>query len=419
MDELIQYLKNIKLGEQAVPFAIDVLFLVGLLITAYLLNFIVKRIALAVVGRVVSKTANRWDDIILNRKVFDRLSHLVPALIIYIMAPFVFEDNATASNFVQKTTLIAMLFLSVFALDAFLSAVADIYATYDISRKVPIRGVVQIIKLALYVLIIIVSISVVIGKSPQFLIGGLGAMTAVIMLIFKDPILGFAAGIQISANKMVQIGDWIEMPNHGADGEVAEINLTTVKVQNWDKTITTVPTFALVNESVKNWRGMSESGGRRIKRSIYIDISSIKFCTREMLDKFKQIQFISEYIQDKKHELAKYNEDMMVDDTVLVNGRRLTNIGTLRAYIVAYLRNHPNINQEMTFLVRQLEPGPNGIPIEIYVFSSDKVWANYEAIQADIFDHILAVVPEFDLRIFQHPTGKDFRNFRQVNGATQ
>ncbi|MFA9407924.1 MAG: mechanosensitive ion channel family protein, partial [Candidatus Dadabacteria bacterium] len=250
----------------------------------------------------------------------------------------------------------------------------------------------------------------VIGQSPAFFLGGLGAMAAVLMLIFKDPILGLAAGIQLSANKMVRVGDWIEMPKYGADGDVIDISLTTVKVQNWDKTIITIPTFALVSEGVKNWRGMSESGGRRIKRPIFIDMTSVKFCTLEMIEKFSKIQYLSNYVLDKKKELSDFNEQRNIDNTVLVNGRRMTNLGTFRAYLVSYLRDHPKINKNLTFLVRQLDPGPTGLPIEIYVFSSDQVWANYESIQADIFDHVLAVIPEFDLRVYQNPTGSDFQN---------
>ena len=239
------------------------------------------------------------------------------------------------------------------------------------------------------------------------------------MLVFRDSILGFVAGIQLAANRMVSVGDWIEMPAYGADGDVLEVALTTVKVQNWDKTITTIPTYALISESFKNWRGMSESGGRRIKRSVSIDMSSIKFCDLEMLERFEKIQYISGYIEQKKNELKDFNRAMSVDTASLVNGRRMTNIGTFRAYVQAYLQNHPKINKDMTFLIRQLPPTENGLPIEIYVFSNDKVWANYEAIQADIFDHVLAVVPEFDLRVYQNPTGADFRILNRAPQSLQ
>ena len=228
------------------------------------------------------------------------------------------------------------------------------------------------------------------------------------MFIFKDAILGFVAGIQLSANRMVANGDWIEMPKYGANGNIIEIALTTVKVQNWDKTITTIPTYALITESFKNWRGMSESGGRRIKRAISMDMNTIQFCTEDMLERFSKIQYISDYIKEKTIELQENNKLEQVDHSSIVNGRRMTNIGTFRAYVKAYLTNHPMINKDMTFLIRQLEPTEHGLPIEIYVFSKDQNWANYEGIQSDIFDHVLAVVPEFDLQVFQSPTGMDF-----------
>ena len=232
-----------------------------------------------------------------------------------------------------------------------------------------------------------------------------------LILVFKDAILGFVAGIQLTANKMVARGDWIEMPDYGADGDVLDVSLTTVKVQNWDKTVTTIPTYALISNSFKNWRGMQESGGRRIKRSINIDVNTIKFCDEEMLARFGRIQHIAAYIEHKKEELAAYNQEQRADLSSLVNGRRLTNVGTFRAYVAAYLRHHPMVNQDMTFLIRHLAPTEHGLPIEIYVFCSDIVWANYEAVQADIFDHILAIVPQFDLRLFQAPAGSDFREW--------
>ena len=267
----------------------------------------------------------------------------------------------------------------------------------------------QVIKIILVFVIGITVISFVVDKDPSKLLAGLGAMTAVLMLIFKDAILGLVAGIQLSANNMVHLGDWIEMPKYGADGDVIDISLTTVKVQNWDKTISMVPAYALVSDTFKNWRGMSESGGRRIKRSVNIDMSTIRFCDEAMLDKFRKFQYITEYIDSKKRELSEFNTAAQVDDSELVNGRRMTNIGTLRAYIIAYLKNNPKIHKDMTFLVRQLQPTTEGLPLEIYVFSNDTAWVNYEGIQADIFDHILAVVPEFGLRVFQNPTGSDFK----------
>lgn len=400
---------ELGLQQKVGPIVMDLIILAVLLVLAFIANYVAKRFILKLVEHFASKSSTKWDDVLVKRKFFRRLSHFAPALVIYLMSS-VFFENDTAILVTRRIAAIYMLFVAIITIDAFLSSVVDIYHSYDTSRKVPVRIIVQVAKILLYAVVGIVILSTVIGKSPAFFIGGLGAMAAVLMLIFKDSILGLTAGIQLSANKMVRVGDWIEMPKYGADGDIIDISLTTVKVQNWDKTIITIPTFALVSEGVKNWRGMSESGGRRIKRSIYIDMTSVKFCTEEMTEKFSKIKYLSDYIRNKGKELSEFNSQKNIDDSVLVNGRRMTNIGTFRAYLVSYLKDHPKINKNLTFLVRQLDPGPNGLPIEIYVFSSDQVWANYEAIQADIFDHILAVIPEFELKVFQNPTGADFQN---------
>jgi len=333
--------------------------------------------------------------------VFALLSHLVPAIIIYVFAPdFVIN--------MQLAAVIYMIIIGMLVINAFLSSVVDIYRTYEFARRTPIRGFMQVVKIVVFIAGGIIILGILVGRDPTKILAGFGAMTAVSMLIFKDAILGFVAGIQISANNMVHMGDWIAMPKYGADGDVIDITLTTVKVQNWDKTISTIPAYSLISDSFKNWRGMSESGGRRIKRAINLDMNTVRFCNPMMLDKFRHIEHIAEYIDAKQTEIDAYNTANNIDHTELVNGRRMTNVGTFRAYVIAYLKNHPKINQNMTFLVRQLHPTECGLPIEIYVFSSDTVWANYEAIQADIFDHILAVVPEFGLRVFQNPTGSDF-----------
>ena len=292
------------------------------------------------------------------------------------------------------------------ALDAAIGAFTEIYHTFPVAKRIPVQSFVQVARLLLYFFAIIMVVSLVIGESPLKLFAGLGAMTAVLMLVFKDPILGFVAGLQLSYNKMVNLGDWVDIPQHKASGDILEIGLTTVKVQNFDHTITTVPTQALINESFKNWRGMQESGGRRIKRAIYIDVNSVSFCDQERLSKYSKIEYIKEYIDRKQHELDAHNIKYSLEDS-LVNGRRITNLGTFRAYVLAYLKNHPLINQRLTLLVRQLATVDSGVPIEIYAFSADKNWANYEALQADIFDHLFAVAREFDLRLFQRPSGAD------------
>ena len=292
--------------------------------------------------------------------------------------------------------------------DSVIDSLMDMYRSFSISRQIPIQSFIQVAKLVTYFIAIITIVSLMIGESPLKLFAGLGALTAVLMLIFKDPILGLVAGIQLSFNNMVGIGDWVEIPQHNADGDIMEIGLTTVKVRNFDNTITTVPTQSLINESFKNWRGMQDSGGRRIKRSIFLDVNSISFCNQEQLARYSKVDYIKEYLESKRIELEQYNADHANAQESLVNGRRITNIGTFRAYIVAYLENHPQINKKLTVLVRQLAPSEAGLPIEIYAFSSEKICIKYEAIQADIFDHLFAVANEFDLRVFQKPSGSDF-----------
>lgn len=382
---------------------------VAVLLLSAAANFVAKRYIVTGLTYAVSRTKSRWDDSVLRQTTLKRLARLAPALVIYLLTPHALEGLDWAISFIRSAVMIYMIIILMLALDSLLSTAEDIYQNYRASKQVPIKGIIQVLKLIVYFLAAILVISILLNKTPVFLLSGIGALAAVMMLVFRDAILGFVAGIQLAANKMVSVGDWIEMPKYGADGDVLEVALTTVKVQNWDKTITTIPTYALISDSFKNWRGMSDSGGRRIKRAVNFDMSSIRFCDEEMLARYEKIQYIAEYIQQKKDELEAFNQSINVDNASLANGRRMTNIGTFRAYVVAYLRHHPMINQDMTFLIRQLQPSQYGLPIEIYVFSKDQVWANYEAIQADIFDHILAVVPEFDLRVYQNPTGADFR----------
>ncbi len=376
------------------------------IIIAYIINFIVKKILLHVITFFIKRTKTTWDDALLRNKVFTRLSHMAPALILYFAAPLF----PTVQDWIQRLAITYMLLVGLLVINAFINAAVDIYSRFDIARHKPIKGYFQVVKIILAVFIAIVAIATIMNRNPLLLLSGLGAMTAVLILVFKDSILGFVASVQLSTNDMVRIGDWIEMPKYGADGDVIDVNLHFIKVQNWDKTIVTIPAYALISESFKNWRGMTESGGRRIKRAVNIDMTSIKFCTPEMLDRFEKYQLIKDYLQTRRREIAEYNKANNIDTSELINGRNLTNIGTFRAYITAYLRKHPKIKQDMTFLIRHLPPGEFGLPVEIYVFSNDQVWANYEAIQADIFDHILAVVPLFELRVFQNPTGYDFRS---------
>lgn len=373
-------------------------------------HFLTKKVVLRIVTHYIRSNRFKWDDYLLERKVFHKLSHIVPAIILYYFS-FSFSSY---HSLILKGITIYLIIVVLLALDAFLNAVNDIYRTYDISRSRPIKGYIQVVKIFLFIIGGILAISNLIGESPVILISGIGALSAVMLLIFKDSLLGLVAGVQLSTNDMVQVGDWIEMPKYGADGDIIDISLHTVKVQNFDKTITTIPSYALISDSFKNWRGMQDAGGRRIKRAVYIDMNSIKFCTPEMIAKFKRIHYLSEYILDKENEIAHYNLMNEIDPTVPVNGRAMTNIGVFRAYVERYIEHHPKIHKGMTRIVRQLAPAENGLPLEIYAFTNDINWAVYEGVQSDIFDHILAVAPEFGLHVFQSPSGQDFRSMQKV-----
>jgi len=353
-------------------------------------------------------TNQQWDNVLVEKHFLRRLLYFIPLIILYIFIPQIFEGTAVHPFSITLVNIL-LLIAGMLTLDALLNSILVIYENSSISKEISITPFVQVVKLLLYFVTVILIISILVQKTPLYILSGLGALTAVLMFVFKDILMGFVGGIQLIANKMVAPGDWIEMPKYGADGDVLEITLTTVKVQNFDNTITTIPTYALINESFKNWRNMNLSGGRRIKRFVYIDLNSIKFCSSEMVERFKLIQLISKTIQDRQQEILEFNKQNNVDESTLVNGRRLTNIGIFRLYVEAYLRNHPKIHQEMTFIVRQLSPGEKGLPIEIYVFCKDTNWTAYESVQADIFDHILAVVSEFDLQVFQEPSGTDFQ----------
>ena len=372
-------------------------------ILAVVTNFVAKRLLLRAVVGLAGRTETNWDDVLTERRVFHRLARIAPALVVYFFAPAVLGADSSATRLVTAGCLLYSVVVVVSVLDGLLNATVDIVRAFPVGRRLPLTSFAQVAKLVLYGVAFIVALSVIIGESPALLFSGLGVMTTVLMLVFKDPILGFVAGIQLSANQMVTRGDWIEMPKYGADGDVLEVALTTVKVQNFDKTITTVPTYALISESFKNWRGMSESGGRRIKRAINIDMSSIRFCDDAMLERLSRIHYMADYLEEKRREIETWNAGHAGEPATSLHPRRLTNIGTFRAYIVAYLRHHPKIHPQLTFLVRQLAPTMHGLPLEIYVFSTDQNWINYEGIQSDIFDHLLAVVPEFDLRVYQIP----------------
>jgi len=396
------------LNEKTAIFLENVTVLVIIIALAFLADWVARRILIGVIKRIVSKTKTTYDDVFMRRKVFNRLAHIAPALMIMGTVGFLI-DAENLADFIRLLTRLYIILVTALVIDSALSALHEIYMNLPVSKGRNIKGYVQVVKIIIYIAAALVAISVVSGKPVSGLLAGLGAFAAVLILVFKDTILGLVASIQLSANKMVKVGDWISLPKYGADGDVIDISLNTVKVQNWDKTIATIPTYALVSDSFNNWRGMEESGGRRIKRSINIDMHSVRFVDEALLKKFQQFQVLSGYIEKKQQEIEEYNKKLAVDDSLPVNGRRLTNLGTFRKYLELYLRNHPDIHPDMTFLIRHLQPTERGLPIEIYVFSKDQRWAYYEAIQADIFDHILAIIPEFDLKVFQNPTGEDWK----------
>lgn len=356
----------------------------------------------------MQKSGAKWDDKLAEHRVLIRCSHIVPAAIIHFFAPTLFETHPQLIAFCHVVVNTYLIVIALFIIDGVLNFCRAIWDQLPVGKRFPAKSFIQAAKLVINLVGCIFILSALLGKSPLVLFSGLGAVTAILLLIFKDAILGLVAGFQLSVNNMVMVGDWIEMPGRGADGDVIDVSLTTVKVQNWDKTITTIPTYALISDSFKNWRGMSESGGRRIKRSLQIDMRTIQFADETLLERFKRINILRPYLESKLDDIQHYNANVANDFSELINGRRLTNVGTFRAYCVAYLRNHPKIHQSgMTLLVRQLPPTQTGLPIELYAFANDTAWANYEDIQGDIFDHLLSILPEFELSAFQAPSGAD------------
>jgi miniconductance mechanosensitive channel len=380
---------------------------VGLLLAAVVLAWAADRVAKRVLVRaahyLTARTDTTWDDALVEHRVFRRIAHLAPALVLYTMGSAFGEF---AQDWVERGALVYMIVVTVLALSALLAAGLGLYRHSELSQERPVQGYVQLVRILLFLVAAIFVVSTLLDVEPWGLLTGLGALSAVLLLVFRDTILGFVASVQLGTNDMVRRGDWIEMPAFGADGDVLEVSLHTVKVQNWDKTISTIPTHALITNSFKNWRGMSESGGRRIKRAVNVDLNTIRFCDDAMLGRFERFDVIRDYIVEKRAELAASNA-RVEGGAERINERRLTNVGTFRAYVIAYLHAHPKIHRDMTFLVRQLTPSQHGLPIEIYVFSNDQDWVRYEALQADIFDHIFAVLPEFELRAYQAPSGHD------------
>ncbi|MBH3070035.1 mechanosensitive ion channel [Serratia marcescens] len=394
----------------------SLLMVLGLIVLISIaIHLVLHRVVLAALQRRGQQSQRVWQQAITQYKLFQRVALLLQGVIISIQATLWLQSGSQTQAVIVTAAQVWILAFTLLSLFSLLDTLLALLRQSPISNQLPLRGIFQGLKLVAAILIGIMIVSLLMGKSPLLLLSGLGAMTAVLMLVFKDPILGLVAGIQLSANDMLKIGDWLEMPKYGADGAVTDIGLTTVKVRNWDNTVTTIPTYALISDSFKNWRSMSESGGRRIKRSLNIDTGSVHFLSEEEQRRLQRNPLLHSYLNDKTQELSRHNQEIAIDLASPLNGRRLTNLGTLRAYLEAYLRAHPRIHQNMTLMVRQLAPTPEGLPLEIYAFTNTTVWAEYESIQADIFDHILAVIDEFGLRVHQTPTGNDLRGMLLQN----
>lgn len=405
MIEMIQnLLMNYGVNHRISLLLSNIIAVIWVVVISMAADKIIQKFLLKYVKVYVKNSRFKWDDILLEKRIFERLAHIVPFAIIHISASFF----PSYKVLIQKIAFACIVIIILPTASKFLDAVNEIYSRYEISKVRPIKGYLQVISIIIYIVGTIIIISVLIDRSPWILLSGIGAATAVLMLIFQNSILGLVSSIQLTSNNMLQIGDWIEMPKFGADGDVLEISLHTVKVQNFDKTITTIPTYAMISESFRNWRGMKESGVRRIKRAINIDITSIKFCNEDLLERLGKIPYLKDYISSKRIELADYKQGYRENIAGISKSVGLTNVGIFRVYVENYLKNNPNISDNLTQIVRQLPPTETGLPIEIYGFINKTDWEAYEAIQADIFDHIFAVVPEFDLRIYQEPSSYDF-----------
>ncbi|MCL1098934.1 mechanosensitive ion channel family protein [Shewanella gelidii] len=403
-----EWLTSMGINGQATDGLSTSMALLGCMLLAIGSYYFVKRGVVSAMNLVIQRSKVTWDDVFMRHKVLEKFAMLVPALVLNLLIPMALTMFPLAAMLADRVLSVWVVILLINGVYVCLDAANEIADVNLVSRRLPIKSFVQLFKLFLFFVGIIVSISVLADESPVYFLSGLGVATGLVMLVFRDTILGFVAGIQLAANRMVSPGDWIEMPKYGADGDVAEVTLTTVKVRNWDNTITMIPAYALVSDAFKNWRGMSESGGRRIKRSVALDIQSIRFLTEEDIQRLSHINLLKAYLSEKQDELNAVNCQLPAGELV-TNGRTLTNIGTFRAYLLAYLKQHPKVHQDMTLLVRQLAPSAEGVAIEVYLFINDTRWAIYEDIQADIFDHIFAILSEFELNVFQRPAGTDMR----------
>ena len=388
-NELMMWLQQLGVAEGSLLVVQRIVVIIGILLIAYLLDMICRKVVMPGVRKVTAKTQSTWDDYLLSDEVMTNVCHLIPPIVVYVLIPFAFPYEPNFLSLVLKICTIYITVVVMKLICAFLTSLYTISSEHEKLKNHSMKGFYQMLKLIVVCIGVIIIISELISKDPIAILTGLGAGTAILMLVFQDTIKGLVAGIQLTANDMVRPGDWISMPKYGADGDVMEVSLTTVKVRNWDKTITTVPPYALVNDSFQNWRGMFDIGGRRVKRSIHIDMNTVRFCTEEELAHFKQQPWMEGFEETGKEEVNLY---------------------LFRHYLDYYLRHHPKVNQDMIMLVRQLQPTEHGMPIELYFFSANTAWVKYEALQAEVFDHVLAVVHRFGLKVFQSPTGLDLQS---------
>ena len=405
-------IETVKISTDSVIYFKLPIQVIGLLLIAYLAWILTTKIVVASVHRLFLKTKSTWDDLLIQRKVFDKLASVVPFGIIALSVPYIFYDFPEIIKYTVIFSDAAIIAVVIWSINATLTVIEDVLGESQIFKDKPITSYVQVLKIIVYFIGAILILSILLGKSPLYFLGAMGAMTAVLLLVFKDTILGLVASIQMSVYDMVRVGDWISMPKYEADGDVISINLNTVKVQNWDKTITTIPTYAFITDSFKNWRGMSDSGGRRIKRSVNFKMSSFKFLQKEDIQQLKHYRLIKAYLEKKEIEIHQHNETVHNDENGAIrNIRRLSNIGVFRHYIEQYIQSNENIKKDMTIMVRQLEPTSKGLPLEIYCFSAVQDWLPYENIIADIFDHVITIASEFHLEVFEEPSGSDFQKF--------
>jgi miniconductance mechanosensitive channel len=408
---LNQVLIQLGISTPYIPLVSQLVGVIAIMMICATSYYLAKHQLFGLLQKMIVASRNTWDDLLIEHKVLSRIAWLLPLLMLLLLAPQLFIANSVIAVAAETVAKIAISLQIANIISSLLNVLKSVIGHSSAKRYLPINATIQVIKLLVYLVASILAISFLLDRSPLYLLSGLGALTAVLLLVFQDTIKGFVASIQISANKMVAPGDWIEMPKYGADGDVIEIALNTVKVKNFDNTVTTIPTYALISESFKNWRGMFNSDGRRIKRAIMFDVNSVHFCTEQELLTFGQINLLSHYLAQKQLSVNADNQHKGIAERDSLNARQLTNLGTFRAYIEGYLHQHPKIQQHMTCMVRQLPATAEGLPLELYCFSNDQVWKNYEQIQADIFDHLFAMASNFNLRVFQHPTGHDFQKF--------